>query len=140
MTMQERIATARSMVARFQKDTGVPCSLQELTYYPNKRLYSPPYATVEAGVPVSIASLASLQDPRINTVIERFNISVEKYRQLTMPNTPERAERFNPSTAGPDQHIVKEPVGPTSDRYIVVEAMSPDETTPLEIILHCQKV
>lgn len=108
------------------------CTVQSLTYNAPKKLYEPPYINLRTGVPCKIASLASMTDPDVATYVQTLNISFETYRQITLP--------VGLVTVRPDYRIVKEPVGAGADTYLVVQAVAPDETSPLTLRLHCRKL
>lgn len=128
----ELMAIARANVAGFHADTGVLFTVQGLTYNATKKLYEPPLTNKAEDVPFSVASITSIKDPDIASEARRLNITFERYRRLTGPYGVVSVRR--------DDQLVKQPVGAGSDRYIVVEAIAPDETSPLELILHCQKL
>ena len=128
----ELMQIARANVAGFHRDTGVLCTVRRLTYDPVKKLYSPPYVNTAENIPFSVASLASLRDPQFSSAALRLNIGFDRYRLLTCP--------YGVVDIGRDYYVIQEPVSSASNRYLVVEAMAPDESSPLELVLHCQKV
>lgn len=132
MSYDSSIKQGRKRVAEFHRLTGVPCTIQGPTWNPTKKLYGPPYIVRDTGVYASIRSLASLRDPDVYSKVQELNISYNAYRQITIPHSDTAPVR--------DDRIVKEPVSATSDVYQVIEAIAPDETTPMAWLLHCQKV
>lgn len=128
------VAIARSTVANYHREYGVLCTLLRGTYDARSELTGPPYNPVPggSGLPVSVNSSSSFEDPDVDTVLKQAEISIQEYRRLTMP--------FGLVEVRKDDMFVKEPVNPNSDKYLVIEVIAPDETSPLSLFMHCQKM
>lgn len=112
--------------------TSGRCTVYGLTYNSQKGLDEPSTTPLKQHVPCSIMSVSSIRDPNITSIVQSLNISYEQYRRIEIP--------YGTVSIKQDYRLVKEPVKTTSDTYQVVEAVQPDETTPLSLILHCRKL
>lgn len=118
------LADMRAEVALSLDDIG---SLSGFTYNSGTDTWGLPVVVKIAKTPVEIRTIASVVDPAIMSVVQSLNISYEQYRQLVIPYTKVAIR--------PDDTMkVRGSV------YVVVQAMQPDETEPLEIVLHCRKL
>jgi hypothetical protein len=132
VSFADRLAHARGQIARYHEAEGVKCTVQGLTYNATKKLWAPPMVAKKEGLYCSISSLASLRDPDLATYVQTINISVMLYRRITFA--------YGEASVRAGDIIIKEPVSATSHRYVVVEAVAPDETSPLNVVLHCRKL
>lgn len=127
------IAQARIIVADYHSKYGAACTVKGLTYNAVNGLYEPPYVNVATGLYCSIKSLTSISDPNIASVVQTLEISFRAYRLITVP--------YGLVTVLRDFIIAREPyVEGVSATYQVVEAVAPDETASVELILHCRKL
>jgi hypothetical protein len=132
VSFQDRLEDARRITKRYYVDEGALCTIRGLTWNATKKLWLPPYQVKAENIPCSIHSLATLRDPDIADYIRTINISQMLYRRITLP--------YGLVQIVADDQIIKEPVTGVSDRYVVVEAVAPDETSSISLILHCRKV
>lgn len=123
------LSTLQGVAERFMNGR---CTIRDLTYNVTKKLYEPPFVDIATGVPCDIQSLATLQDPDVATYVKSLDISFQAYRRIAIP--------VGTATVRPDARIVTEPLGAGSSTYLVVQAVAPDETIPVELVLHCRKL